>query len=89
MSNTILYKVFTLVLMTANGPEFFVSTTTIFQYDSYDALEDNIIHMKRLKLKRYPRENVTDFCTAILVDDEILESDGAHFCFKILSLGNL
>ena len=31
-------------------------------------------HMKSLKLKRYPGENVTDFSAAILVDAERLES---------------
>ena len=33
--------------------------------------------MKSLKLKSYPGENVTDFCAAILVDAERLESAGA------------
>ena len=33
--------------------------------------------MKSLKLKSYPGENVTDFCAAILVDSERLESAGA------------
>ena len=33
--------------------------------------------MKSLKLKSYPGENVTDFCAAIFVDAERLESAGA------------
>ena len=33
--------------------------------------------MKSLKLKIYPEENVTDFCAEILVDAELLDSDGA------------
>ena len=32
--------------------------------------------MNILKLKIYPGNNVTDFCAAILVDDERLESSG-------------
>ena len=40
--------------------------------------------MKSLKLKSYPGENVTDFCAAILVDAERLESAGA---FKPEHLG--
>ena len=41
---------------------------TTFLSDSYDALEENLNHMKSLKLKGYPGENVTDCCAAILVD---------------------
>ena len=33
--------------------------------------------MKSLKLKSYPGDNVTDYCAAILVDADHLESDGA------------
>ena len=33
--------------------------------------------MKSLKLTSYPGENVTDFCAAILVDSDHLESAGA------------
>ena len=40
-------------------------------------MEETLNHTKSLKLKRYPGENVTDFCAAILVDAERLESDGA------------
>ena len=42
--------------------------------DSYDDLEETLNHMKSLKLKRYPGENVTDCCASILVDAERLES---------------
>ena len=42
--------------------------------------------MKSLKLKDRPEENVTDFCDAILVDDERLESSGE---FKTEHLGNI
>ena len=70
--------------LTATGPEVFVVTMTKFLSDSYDALEETINHMKSLKIKSYPGENVTDCCAAILVDAECLESDGA---FKPEHLG--
>ena len=76
-SNTLLQKVLTLALLTATGPEVFVATMTTFLSDSYDDLEENLNHMKSLKLKRYPGENVTDCCAAILVDAERLKSAGA------------
>ena len=47
---------------------------TTFLSDSYDALEETLNHMKSLKLKSYPGENITDCCAAILVDAERLES---------------
>ena len=63
--------------LTATRPEVFVATMTTFLSDSYDALEENLTHTKSLKLKSYLEENVTDFCAAILVDDDRLESAGA------------
>ena len=57
---------------------------TTFLSDSYDALEDTLNNIKSHKLKSYPGENVTDFCAAILVDNERLESAGA---FKPEHLG--
>ena len=62
--------------LTATGPEVFVSTMTKFLSDSYDALVETLTHMKSLKIKSYPGENVTDCCTEILVDAERLESSG-------------
>ena len=59
-SNTLLQKIMTLVPLTATGPEVFASTITTFLSDSYDALEETLTHMKSLKLKSYPGENVTD-----------------------------
>ena len=50
---------------------------TTFLSDSYDALEDTLTHMKSLKLKFYPGENVVYFCATILLDAECLESAGA------------
>ena len=63
-----------MVPLTATGPEVFVATMNTFLSDSYDALEDTLTHMKSLKLKSYPGENVTDFCAAILADADRLES---------------
>ena len=56
----ILQKVLTLVLLTENGPEVFVATITTFLSNSYDASEETLTHMKSLKLKSYPGDNVTD-----------------------------
>ena len=49
--------------------------TTLLSH-SYDALEYTLSHMKSLKLKIYPRDNVTDWYASILVDAERLESSG-------------
>ena len=70
--------------LTATGPEVFFATITTFLSDSYDALEETLNHMKSLKLKIYPGENVTDCCAAILVDSERLDSAWA---FKPEHLG--
>ena len=70
LSNTLLQKVLTLVPLTATGPEVFVAIMNTFLSDSYDALEETITHMKSLKIKSNPVENVTDCCAAILVDAE-------------------
>ena len=76
MSNTLLQKILTLVPLIATGPEVFVATMTTFIFYSYDTLEENLNHMKSLKLKSYPGENVIDCFAAILVDAERLESPG-------------
>ena len=86
LSNNLLQEVLTLVPLTATGPEAFVATMTTFLSDSYDDLEETLTHMKILKLKRYPGENVIDWCASILVDAERLESAGA---FKPEHLGNI
>ena len=46
--------------LTATGSEVFAATMTTFISDYYDALEKTLTHMKSLKLKIYPGENVTD-----------------------------
>ena len=83
-SNTLLQKVLTLVPLKATGPEVFFATMTKCLSNSYDALEETITHMQSLKLKIYPRENVTDWCASILVDSKSLDSTGA---FKHEHLG--
>ena len=74
MSKTLLQKVLTLVPLTATVPEVFVFTMNTFLSDYYDSLEDNLTHMKSLKLRSYPGENVTNFCAEILVDADRHES---------------
>ena len=54
--------------LTATGPEVFVATMTTFLYDSYDALEETLNHMKSLNLNSFLGDNVTDCCAAILMD---------------------
>ena len=76
LSNTLIRKVLALVPLTATRPEVFVTTMTKFLSNSYDALKETLNHMKSLKLKIYPGENVTDCLAAILVDAERLESAG-------------
>ena len=75
--NTLLKKLLALVPLTATGPKVFVSNMTKFLSDFYDTLEEIITHMKSLKLKIYPGENVTYFCVEILVDAERLECASA------------
>ena len=60
LSTTLLQKVLTLVLLTATGPEVFVTTMNKFLSYYYDYLEETLIHMKILKLKSYLGENATD-----------------------------
>ena len=70
--------------LTATGTDVFVATMTTFLSDSYDALEETIPHMKSLKPKSYPGENVTDCCAEILVYSDPLEISGP---FKHENLG--
>ena len=71
-SNNLFHKLLILVPLRATGPEAFVATMTIFISNSYDALEETLTHMKSLKLKSYPGENIKYFCDVILVDAERL-----------------
>ena len=52
LSNNLLQKVLTLVLLTETGTEFFVATMNSLLYDSYDALEETLTPMKSLKRKK-------------------------------------
>ena len=73
-----------MVHLIATRPEVFVATMKKFISEYYDVLEETLTHMKSIKLKNYPGENITDFCVTILVDAERLESSGA---FKPEHLG--
>ena len=48
LSNTIIQKVLILLLLTATGPEVFVSAMSTFISVSYDTLEDSFTNMKSL-----------------------------------------
>ena len=70
--------------LTTTVHEVFFATMTTFLSYSYDDLEETLTHMKSLKLKIYPGENVTDCYAEILVDAERLDISGA---FKPEHLG--
>ena len=76
LSNSLLQKVLTLVPLTETGLEVSVATMTTFLSNSYDALEETLTHMKILKPKSYPGENVTYCYSEILVDAESLKNLG-------------
>ena len=71
--NAIIQKVLQLVLLAATKPEVYVYTINTFIYDSCNYLEDNLNHLKSLKLMRYAGENVAYFCNEILVYYELLD----------------
>ena len=83
LSKTLLHKVISLVTLTATGPQLFIVSITTFLSDLYDYLEETLTHMKSIKIKICSGENDTDFCAAVLVDAERLESTGA-FMFEHL-----
>ena len=82
--SALLYKILKLVLLTATGPEVYVSTMNTVLSNYYDSLVDTLNHMKSLKLQDHPGGNVPNCCDTILVDVERLESAGA---FKPKHLG--
>ena len=53
LSNTLLQKVLTLVLLTEIGNDVFVAIMNTFLSDSYDDLEETLNNIKSLKLKSY------------------------------------
>ena len=77
LSSTLLQKLLKLVLLTATGPKvyIFIMITVISRYCA--SLVENLNHMKSLKPKYHPGENVTDWRNAILVYSERLENAGA------------
>ena len=58
LSNTLFQKLLSMVPLTATGPEVFFATMTKFLSNYYDALEDILTHMKRLKLKTFQGRTV-------------------------------
>ena len=74
LSYAFLQKILKLVSLIATGPEVYVTTMTIVLYNSYDYLVDTLNHMKSLKLKDNPWENVAYCCDTIVVDVELLET---------------
>ena len=76
-SSSILQKVLILVLLSETGPKGYVATMTTIISNSYASLVETLNHMKSLKLKDHPRENIVDCCDVTLVDAEYLESAGA------------
>ena len=74
-SSDFIQQVLKLVSLTATGPEVYIATMITVLSGSYDSLVETINHMKSLKLRDHPGENVTYFCDTILVDAKSLESD--------------
>ena len=76
LSYALLYKILKLVPLTATVTEVYVPTTTSAISDSYDSLVDTLNHTKSLNIKDNAWGDVTNFCDAILLDTERLESAG-------------
>ena len=75
-SYALLRKVLKLVLLTETGPEVYVDTITTVISSSYAYLDLPLNHFKCLKIKYHPGENITEFCTEILLDADRPESAG-------------
>ena len=76
-SYALLHKVLKLVPLTATKPKVYVTTMVTIISNYWDSLLENLNHMKSLKLRYHPGENVTYCCGSILVDAERLEIYGA------------
>ena len=74
LSNDLIQKVITLMPLIETEPEVYVAIITTFLSNSYDDLEETLTHTESIKLKSYPGDKVEDFCTAIFIDSECLES---------------
>ena len=59
-SSDLLQNVLKLVPLTETGPEVYVATMNIIISDYYDSLVETPDHMKSLKLKDHPGENVSN-----------------------------
>ena len=70
LRSTLLYdllqEVLILVLVTATGHEVYVATTTAGISNYYDDMEEALNHLKILKFKIFPGENVIYLCDTIL-----------------------
>ena len=65
-----------MVLLTKTEPEVYITTMISAMSNSYASLVETPNHMKSVKIKDRPEDNVVDFCDTILVDAERLETDG-------------
>ena len=70
LSHGIIQKALKLVLMTATGPEVYITTMANVLSGSYDYFKETLNQLNSLKLKFHLGENVSDLCAEILVDDE-------------------
>ena len=77
LSNYLLQRVLTLVLLTATVPEVYVATMTTIISEYYYSLADTLNQMKSLKLKDNQGGDTADYYDAILENVEDLESAGA------------
>ena len=63
-----------MVLLIENYPGVFFTTTTKVLSGSLYALQNTPNHLKSLKINNSPVGNVVDFCAAILVDVDKIDS---------------
>ena len=63
--------------LTETGPKVYVTTMIAVLSNYYAYLVETLNHMKGIKLKDHPGQNVADFCDGISVYAEYLDSDGA------------
>ena len=68
----------TLVLLTETVPDVYVTTMTTVISNHYDYLEETLNHLDYLKIKDHLRKNFSEYCSAILVNAERLESAGSY-----------
>ena len=66
LAYALIHKVLKLVPLKATRPGVYVATMTTIISDSYASLVETLNHIKSLKIKYPPGENVIDCCDAIL-----------------------